>query len=94
MKKYKLNFENLRLHNILDGDGNFSRTPEASELDELEVRYRLADWLYQASTEGTLAIRNILGTVIIWILSRWLVIIFVIGVLTGESDLRGYCLCL
>ncbi len=55
MKKYKLNFHNLRLHNIVIGEGNFTRTPEASELDELEVRYRLADWLYLASTEGNIS---------------------------------------
>ncbi len=55
MKKYKLNFWNLRLHSIVNGEGNFTRTPEASELDELEVRYRLADWLYLASTEGNIS---------------------------------------
>ncbi len=55
MKKYKLNFGNLRLHNIVTDEGTFTRTPEASELDELEVRYKLADWLYLASTEGNIS---------------------------------------
>ncbi len=39
----------------MTGEGNFMRTPEASELDELEARYRLADWLYLASTEGNIS---------------------------------------
>jgi hypothetical protein len=55
MKKNKLNFETLRLHDIVTGKGDFTRTPEASELDELEVRYHLADWLYLASTEGSIS---------------------------------------
>ena len=52
MKKYKLNLETLRLHDIVNEEGHFTRTPEPSELDELEARYRLADWLYEASTIG------------------------------------------
>ncbi len=52
MKKYILKFQNSRLHTIVNGEGNFTRTPQPSELDELEVRYRLADWIYQASTMG------------------------------------------
>ena len=55
MKRFKLNCENLRLHNIVTGEGTFTRTPATSELDELEVRYRLADWLYQAATEGDIS---------------------------------------
>ena len=55
MKKNKLNFETLRLHTIVNREGNFTRTPEPSELDELEVRYRLADWLYEASTVGNIS---------------------------------------
>ena len=55
MKKCKLNFQNLRLHNIVNGEGIFTRTPEGSELDELEARYRLADWLFWASTEGNIS---------------------------------------
>ena len=58
MKKNKLNFETLRLHNIVTGKGDFTRTPEASELDELEARYHLADWLYLASTVGSISDRQ------------------------------------
>ena len=55
MKTNKLNFGTLRLHNLVNCEGNFTRTPEPSELDELEVRYRLADWLYVASTDGSIS---------------------------------------
>ena len=32
--------------------GTFTRTPEASELDELEGLYALADWLFWVATKG------------------------------------------
>ncbi len=55
MKTNKLNFGTLRLHDLVTSEGNFTRTLVPSELDELEVRYRLADWLYVASTDGNIS---------------------------------------
>jgi hypothetical protein len=52
--KHKLSFERLRLHNLVNETGTFTRTPEASELDELEGLYVLADWLFHVSTKGTI----------------------------------------
>jgi hypothetical protein len=47
----KLSFERLRLHNLVNEAGAFTRTPEASELDELEGLYALADWLFWVATK-------------------------------------------
>ena len=55
MKTTKLNFGTLGPHNLVTSEGVFTRTPEPSELDELEARYHLADWLYLASTQGTIS---------------------------------------
>jgi len=41
-----LTFESLRIFNLVDSrSGQLTRTPEASELDELESLYLLAEWL-------------------------------------------------
>jgi hypothetical protein len=40
----KFSLEALRLHDLVNGVGDFTRTPEASELDELEGLYHLAYW--------------------------------------------------
>ena len=40
-----LTFKNLSLFNLVDTiSGNYSRTPEGSEVDELESLYLLAEW--------------------------------------------------
>jgi hypothetical protein len=49
--KNKLSFKRLRLHNLVNETGTFTRTPEASELDELEGLYALADWLFWVATK-------------------------------------------
>jgi hypothetical protein len=41
-----LTFESLRIFNLVDTrSGHLTRTPEASEVDELESLYLLAEWL-------------------------------------------------
>jgi hypothetical protein len=41
-----LTFESLRIFNLVDTrSGQLTRTPEASEMDELESMYLLAEWL-------------------------------------------------
>lgn len=44
----KLTFKNVKLFNIIQND-TFIRTPEASEISELEYLYDLADSLYFAT---------------------------------------------
>ena len=41
-----LTFKNLSILNLVDtSSGNYTRTPEGSELDELESMYLLTEWL-------------------------------------------------
>ena len=41
-----LTFKNLSIFNLIDNaSGNYTRTPEGSELDELESMYLLVEWL-------------------------------------------------
>jgi hypothetical protein len=41
-----LTFKNLSIFNLVDKDsGHLTRTPEASEADELESMYLLVEWL-------------------------------------------------
>ena len=41
-----LTFQILRIFNLVDSrSGNYTRTPEGSEVDELESMYLLAEWL-------------------------------------------------
>ena len=45
-----LTFKNLKIFDIINKESNtFIRTPEPSELCELDSMYILADWLYYAS---------------------------------------------
>ena len=44
--------KNLRIFNSLNSEGRVVRTPEVSEVGELDSRYRLADWLYCVSTQS------------------------------------------
>ena len=45
-----LTFKNLNCFDIINKESNtFVRTPEPSELGELDSMYILADWLYYAS---------------------------------------------
>ncbi len=48
----KLTMKNLRIFNSIDPEGCVIRTPEASEVGELDSRYRLAYWLYNAARKG------------------------------------------
>ena len=50
--KEKLTMNNLRILNSLNSSGLVIRTPEASEVGELDSRYRLADWPYRASVKN------------------------------------------
>jgi hypothetical protein len=50
--KEKLTMKNLRILNSLNSSGLVIRTPEASEVAELDSSYRLADWLYRASVKN------------------------------------------
>ena len=44
-----LTFKNLSVFNLVDNaDGKYTRTPEGSELDELESMYLLVEWLVWA----------------------------------------------
>jgi hypothetical protein len=44
-----LTFASLRIFDLVDTrSGHFTRTPEASEVDELESLYLLAEWLVWA----------------------------------------------
>ena len=46
----KLTFKNLKIFDIINKESNtFIRTPEPTELGELDSMYILADWLYDAS---------------------------------------------
>ncbi len=47
----KLTMKNLRIFNSMNSEGQVIRTPEASEVGELDSRYRLADWLYCVATQ-------------------------------------------
>jgi hypothetical protein len=48
-------FQSLRIFNLVDSrSGNFTRTPEGSEVDELESMYLLAEWLAWAQTNHLL----------------------------------------
>ena len=49
--KEKLTMKNLRIFNSVNPSGRVIRTPEVSEVGELDSRYRLADWLYQVSAK-------------------------------------------
>jgi hypothetical protein len=41
-----LTFKNLKIFNLVDNDsGHLTRTPEASEVDELDSLYLLVEWL-------------------------------------------------
>ena len=45
-----LTFKNLKIFDIINKESNtFIRTPEPTELGELDSMYILADWLYDAS---------------------------------------------
>ena len=45
-----LTFKNLKLFDIINKESTtFIRTPEPTELGELDSMYILADWLYDAS---------------------------------------------
>ena len=45
-----LTFNNLKIFDIINQESNtFIRTPEPTELGELDSMYILADWLYDAS---------------------------------------------
>ena len=48
----KLTINNLRIFNSVNTTGQVIRTPEASEVCELDSRYHLADWLYHVSRKG------------------------------------------
>jgi hypothetical protein len=48
-----LTFKNLSIFNMIDSrSGHFTRTPEGSEVDELESMYLLAEWLAWAQTNS------------------------------------------
>ena len=70
----QLTFNNLNMFDILNKQSiTCIRTPEATELCELDSMYRLADWLYYAS-------RNIMVSQDIYIhLSTYLDTIPIIG---------------
>ncbi len=53
--KQKLTMKNLRIFNHLNSEGCVIRTPEPSEIGELDSRYRLAYWLYNAARENTVS---------------------------------------
>ena len=52
----KLTCKNLKLFDILNKQSNtFSRTPEPTELCELDSMMILADWLYSASRDNVIS---------------------------------------
>ena len=44
----KLTFKNLSVLDLVNSQGNYTRTPEGSEVDELELMYELAEWCFWA----------------------------------------------
>ncbi len=44
--KEKLTMKNLRIFNSMHSEGQVIRTPEVSEVGELDSKYRLANWLH------------------------------------------------
>ena len=50
--KGKLTINNLRIFNSVNSTGQVVRTPEPSEVYELDSRYHLADWLYHFNSTG------------------------------------------
>jgi hypothetical protein len=67
---YKLTIQKLKLFDILNNPSNtFIRTPEPTEIGELESMYRLADWLCYASLnslvsqEGCINLSNYFDTI-------------------------------
>jgi hypothetical protein len=66
----KLTFKNLKLFDIINNENlTFIRTPEPTELGELDSMYILADWLYDAycnnliSQERYINLSNYLDTI-------------------------------
>ncbi len=53
--KQKLTMKNLRIFNHLNSEGCVIRTPEPSEVCELDSRYRLAYWLCNAAKDKTVS---------------------------------------
>ena len=50
--KEQLTIEKLRIFNSVNSTGQVIRTPEASEVFELDGRYQLAEWLYHFNRTG------------------------------------------
>ena len=48
MKDNKLTFKNLSILDLVNSQGNYTRTPEGSEVDELDLMYELAEWCFWA----------------------------------------------
>ena len=48
MKENKLTFKNSSVLDLVNSQGNYTRTPEGSEVDELELMYELAEWCFWA----------------------------------------------
>ena len=69
-----LTFKNLKIFDIINKESNtFIRTPEPSELCELDSMYILADWLYYASQNNIVSQERYIN------LSKYLDTIPVIG---------------
>ena len=70
-----LTFKNLKIFDIINKESNtFIRTPEATELGELDSMYILADWLYDASLNNMVSQERYIN------LSRFLNTIPIIGI--------------
>jgi hypothetical protein len=50
--KEKLTMKNLRIFNSMNSEGQVIRTPEPSEVGELNSKYRLANWLHCVASQN------------------------------------------